>query len=124
MAAGEVDTLLGFLDWQRSTLEWKRHGLEAAALTVTVAASSMTLGGIVKHMAWVEDHWFSYRLHARPRSPRWLTAKATSVRDWEWISTSSDSPAELREMWRQSVEQSRAASTRRHVGRDGGSLGE
>ncbi|NBU38912.1 MAG: DUF664 domain-containing protein, partial [Actinobacteria bacterium] len=61
-AADETTMLLGFLNWQRSTLEWKTRGLDETGLRATTAASSMTLAGILKHMAWVEDHWFSYVL--------------------------------------------------------------
>lgn len=109
MTANEVETLIGFLDWQRSTLDWKTRGLDAVALGSPVADSSMTLGGILKHMAWVEDHWFSYCLHARQRDSRWLTPEAMSTKDWEWISASSDSPEDLREMWWSAVDDSRSA---------------
>jgi Protein of unknown function (DUF664) len=47
VAADEVATLLGFLDWQRATLAWKCSGLDAADLRATTAASTMTLGGIL-----------------------------------------------------------------------------
>ena len=110
MTANEIDTLTGFLDWQRSTLEWKTRELGALALRSTVADSSMTLGGILKHMAWVEDHWFSYCLHGRQRAARWLTPEALSIKDWEWISSSSDLPEDLREMWRSAVDNSRLAT--------------
>ena len=110
MTADEIETLTGFLDWQRSTLEWKTRNLGARALGSTVANSSMTLGGILKHMAWVEDHWFSYRLHGRQRDARWLTPEALSIEDWEWVSSSSDSPEDLREMWRRAVDNSRLAT--------------
>ena len=53
IAAGEFETLAGFLDFQRATLEWKCAGLDAEALNTSVAASSMTLGGMLKHMALV-----------------------------------------------------------------------
>jgi hypothetical protein len=36
MAADEVATLLGFLDFQRATLAWKCGGLDAAGLQATV----------------------------------------------------------------------------------------
>ena len=51
VAADEVATLLGFLDYQRATLAWKCSGLDAAGLQTTVAASSLTLGGLLKHLA-------------------------------------------------------------------------
>lgn len=110
MTANEIETLIGFLDWQRSTLEWKTRGLGALALSTTVANSSMTLGGILKHMAWVEDHWFAYRLHGLQRDARWLTPEAMSTEDWEWISSTTDSPEDLREMWRSAVDNSRSAT--------------
>ena len=37
--ADEEDTLLGFLDFQRATLQWKCAGLDAAGLRVTVGPS-------------------------------------------------------------------------------------
>ena len=61
----EVATLLGFLEYQRATLAWKSGGVDATGLRATVAPSSMTLGGMVKHLAYVEDSWFSQWLHGR-----------------------------------------------------------
>jgi hypothetical protein len=58
-AADETATLTGFLDYQRATLAWKCAGLDSDGLRTRVAASSMTLGGVLKHMALVEDGWFS-----------------------------------------------------------------
>ena len=45
LAADEAATLLGFLDYQRATLDWKCAGLDAAGLTATVGVSQVTLGG-------------------------------------------------------------------------------
>jgi pimeloyl-ACP methyl ester carboxylesterase len=49
VAGDEAATLLGFLDYQRATLGWKCSGLDDAGLQATVGASSMTLGGLLKH---------------------------------------------------------------------------
>jgi hypothetical protein len=65
LAGDETATLLGFLDYQRATLAWKCAGLDAAGLGATLAASSMTLGGLLKHLAYVEDWWCSWWLHGR-----------------------------------------------------------
>ena len=51
------------LDYQRATFGWKCADLDAAGLAATVAASTMTLGGMLKHLALVEDQWFSWFLH-------------------------------------------------------------
>jgi len=106
--AGEVDTLVGFLDYQRATLRWRCAGLEAEGMNTTVATSTMTLGGLLKHMAWVEDHWFSYALHGRARAPMWLAVDWTANPDWEWESAASDSPESLRALWEDAVIRSRA----------------
>jgi uncharacterized damage-inducible protein DinB len=108
-AADEVATLLGFLDYQRATLAWKCSGLDAAGLRATTAASTMTLGGILKHMALVEDGWFSRALHGREYAPPWDTVDWTADRDWEWHTAAEDSPGELFALWQRAVEQSRAA---------------
>lgn len=51
VAGNEADTLIGSLERQRRTLVWKCEGLDAAGLSATVGASSVTLGGLLKHLA-------------------------------------------------------------------------
>lgn len=51
MKSGEVATLLGFLDYQRATLERKCRGLSDEQLRVALRPSPMTLGGLLKHLA-------------------------------------------------------------------------
>lgn len=58
-AGDERATLVGFLRWQRETLEWKCAGLDAEQLARrAVAPSSMSLLGLVRHLTDVERHWF------------------------------------------------------------------
>ncbi len=108
LAAGEVDTLLGFLEFQRATLAWKCAGLDAAGLRATVGASSITLGGLLKHLALVEDHWFSRSLHGRDQQPPWDAVDWDADPDWEWHSAAEDSPEQLVELWQESVVRSRS----------------
>lgn len=107
LAAGEVDTLLGFLDFQRQTLEWKTRGLDGAGLSATLPPSTMTLGGLLKHLAWVEDHWFAHRLHGLERHRSWLGVDPAAEPDWEWTSAAGDTPEALRELWSGAVDRSR-----------------
>src|SRR5258708_38869043 len=65
VAADEAGTLLGFLEYERATLAWKCSELDAVGLRTTLGPSSMTLAGMLKHLARVEEYWFSYALHAR-----------------------------------------------------------
>ena len=108
VAAGEAATLLGFLDYQRATLAWKCSGLDAAGLRATTAASTMTLGGILKHMALVEFGWFSGSLHGREYEPPWDAVDWKADPDWEWRTAAEDSPEELFALWQRAVDRSRA----------------
>jgi uncharacterized damage-inducible protein DinB len=106
-AADEAATTLGFLDYQRSTLAWKCAGLDESGLQVKVGVSSMTLGGILKHMALVEDLWFSRSLHGNDRAAPWDAVDWESDPDWEWDSAALDTPEELRTLWENAVIRSR-----------------
>lgn len=108
IAANEVTTLLGYLDYQRSTLEWKTRGLNREQLSVTIAASTMTLGGLLKHMAFVERYWFAKRLLGRPMGEPWGGVDWKAEPDWEWTSSLHDDLAELRGLWQRCCDESRA----------------
>jgi uncharacterized damage-inducible protein DinB len=59
---GERDTLVGYLRDQRLTLELKCADLDAAQLAQrAVPPSTMSLLGLIRHMADVERSWF--RIH-------------------------------------------------------------
>jgi len=111
VAGDETATLLGSLDRQRSYLAWKCGGLDAAGLRARLAPSSMTLGGLLKHMALVEDHYFSVRLLGREPAPPWDTVDWDSDPDWEWHSAAEDSPEQLYTLWQDAVARSRSAVT-------------
>ena len=107
VAANEVETLLGYLDYQRATLEWKTRGLNREQLSVTIAASTMTLGGLLKHMAFVERYWFAKRLLGQPMGAPWKGVDWKAEPDWEWTSSLNDDPAELRGLWQRCCDESR-----------------
>src|SRR5262244_808524 len=108
LAGDERATLLGFLEFLRATLAWKCSGLDAAGLRATVGPSSMTLGGLLKHLAYVEDNWFSQSLHGRDRQPPWDTVDWEADPDWDWHSAAEDSPEQLRALWQDAVARSRS----------------
>jgi uncharacterized damage-inducible protein DinB len=108
VAGTEVDTLLGALERQRGYLAWKCGNLDSAGLRATLAPSAMTLGGLFKHMALVEDDWFSVKLHGRDPHPPFDAVDWEADRDWEWHSAAADTPAELLTLWREAVGRSRS----------------
>ena len=118
LTADEVGTLTGFLDYQRATLAWKCAGLDSTGLSATVAASSMTLGGMLKHLALVEDDWFSYTFCDQDRQPPWDTIDWDADSDWDWHSAAGDAPDQLLQLWQDAVGRSRSV-VREALGRGG-----
>ncbi|MEV4018183.1 DinB family protein [Nonomuraea angiospora] len=112
LAADETGTLLGFLDYQRATLAWKCSDLDAAGLKATVGVSPMTLGGMLKHLAYVESHWFIRSLHGAEWPPPWDTVDWKADHDWDWHSAADDSPEQLFALWQEAVSRSRSAVTK------------
>lgn len=66
----EAEALLSVLERNRRTFAWKTSGLDEKGLCATTAASSMTLGGLVKHMALVEADWLAVKLAGEEHGPR------------------------------------------------------
>jgi uncharacterized protein DUF664 len=57
--AGERETLVGFLEYQRATLLWKCAEVSPEGLVRrAVPTSNLSLIGIVRHMTLVEWSWF------------------------------------------------------------------
>ena len=108
VAGDEAATLLCFLERQRATFAWKCGGLDRAGLGATVGASSMTLGGMIKHLAQVEDIWFSWHLHGRSPGLPW-EAVDPADHDWAWRSAAEEMPEQLLTLWRAAVARSRAS---------------
>jgi uncharacterized damage-inducible protein DinB len=66
----ELTTLVGFLQWQRETLELKCSGLEARDLARrSVEPSTLSLLGLLRHLADVERGWFRRTLAGRDAPP-------------------------------------------------------
>ncbi len=112
-SGSELDTLRGFLDWQRDTLEWKCDGVSRAGLgrrlppPITTAParepSAMTLAGLVKHLTNIEYGWFERVMAGRTGPYPWPAPEGPDGPDWEWEWTSApgDDPDELWRVWRQ-----------------------
>jgi uncharacterized damage-inducible protein DinB len=68
--AGERETLAGFLDFHRATFAWKVAGLDAEQLRRRSAEpSSMSLLGLVRHLADVERSWWRTRVDGQDAPP-------------------------------------------------------
>jgi uncharacterized damage-inducible protein DinB len=111
VAGDETATFLGSLERQRAIVAWKCGELDAAGLRATVGASSITLGGLLKHLALVEDDYFSRRLLGRDLEAPWAAVDWDADPDWEWQSAAEDAPEQLMALWEEAVARSRSAVT-------------
>lgn len=92
IAGSEVDHLLGALDRQRWTFRWKTDGLTSEQLRTRVGSSVLTLGGLLKHLAFVEDWYFGTKLRGEPLAP------LLDNDDDPFVSAASDQAANLYEL--------------------------
>lgn len=106
-APNEIEALLSGLHRNRRTFAWKTGGLDADAMRRTLGPSTVSLGGLVKHLALVEDHYFTHQLLGRDYPAVWAPMADSS--DWDWTSAAADSPSELRTLWLEAVARSEAA---------------
>jgi len=108
LAGTEAEHLAGALDRQRTTFRWKADDLDAAGLQTRIGASALTLGGLLKHLAAVEDYYFTAKLAGKPIGAPWDTSDWDGSNDWEFTSAADDTPAQLYALWDGAVERSRA----------------
>jgi Protein of unknown function (DUF664) len=108
----EVDTLLGSLERQRATFAYKCADLTADQLRSTVAASSMTLGGLLKHLAYMEDLNFTRDLAGERLPAPWAEMDPEGRGERVWRSAADDEAADLYTLWENAVSRSRAVITR------------
>lgn len=106
----ERATLEQFLDFYRRVVIAKIEDLdEARASCRALPATDLTVGGIVKHLAGVEDLWFRRKLLGLPPSEPFASAPS-DVRDWAFRSSAHDSVASLCELYERACDRSRAAA--------------
>jgi hypothetical protein len=122
MAGDEAATLLGFLDRQRATFAWKCEGLDEAGLRATLGPSTMTLGGMLKHLARFEDDMSTEWLQGREQLPPWNAIDWETDHDWDWRTAAGESPEELQARWREAVARSRDLFAEAIADRDSGPM--
>jgi hypothetical protein len=108
LAGTEAEHLTGALDRLRATFRWKADDLDAAGLRQRLGTSSLTLGGLLKHLAAEEDYMSTTKLTGLPIGPPWEVNGWDGSNDWEFESAADDTPAQLYRLWDGAVERSRA----------------
>jgi hypothetical protein len=108
LAGSDVTAILGSLDRLRWTFRWKAAGLDATGLGTRVGASTLTLGGLLKHLAVAEDYLTTVKLQGTPMDEHWADNGWDGDNDWEFASAAHDSPERLYLMYDEAVARSRA----------------
>jgi uncharacterized damage-inducible protein DinB len=94
---GERATLLGYLRRYRLTMEMKCADLDAAQLARRpVPPSTMSLLGLIRHMADVERNWFRRVMAQADAPPLYWSG---DVPDADWLGAVAD-PAVVDDAWR------------------------
>jgi Protein of unknown function (DUF664) len=106
-ARTEAEALLSVLERNRRTFAWKTSGLDGQGLRAAAAASAMTLGGLVKHLALVEADWFAVKLAGEEYGAPWDKVDFDADPNWEWRTGAQDAPEDVYAVWRDAVDRSR-----------------
>jgi uncharacterized damage-inducible protein DinB len=106
--SGEKQVLAEYLDHYRTTLEMKCEGLDAEQMARrSVPPSTMSLLGLVRHLASVEHSWFRRFIEGREDLPRLY--KSPDDRDLDFNGAVADDAvvADAWESWRAEVAHAR-----------------
>ena len=103
----ELAQLTAFLDFQRETMLLKTEGLTREQLAQAHPPSSMTLGGLLNHLALVEDSWFRVRFSGLPDDDAWTGVDWDADPDHEFRTAADLEPDELRRRYTFACDRSR-----------------
>lgn len=82
----EVDGLLGFLEWQRHGIRYAVTGItEEQARLAPIPSTTLTLGGLLKHVVMVERSWIRTdveRGEEEPRQQEFTLGPDETVQEW------------------------------------------
>lgn len=110
LSGTDAEMLCFALDRVRIQFAWKTGGLDAGQLRRPCPPSTMTLAGLIKHMAFVDDG-FTAAAHGQELGPPWNERDWVANDDWGWQSAVTDEPEQLYALWYGVAERSRAAWT-------------
>jgi hypothetical protein len=92
----ERTALVQRLDHYRAIVSAQIADLDNAQAAVTpLESTQLSVGGIVKHLAWAEDHWFQGKFRGLPLPEPWVSAPLQQDPDWAFRFSADDSVDDL-----------------------------
>jgi hypothetical protein len=109
-AADERTMLTQMLDWYREGVVLKLAGVSQAHASATPLPSDTSIAGLVKHLALVEDGWFTDEFAGRPLPEPWAGVDWEADPNWEFHTAVSAPIADLVALYEAACERSRAVT--------------
>lgn len=106
-AGTESEHLVGMLDRLRWTFRWKVDGLDAAGLRFALPSSDLTLGGLLKHLAVVEDAKFCWKISGERPVVLDAMPDGADVDEWQLTVGDGETPEQVYALWDDAVARSR-----------------
>ena len=106
---GERELLGQYLDFQRQTVLAKTEGLSREQMARRHPPSALTLGGLLYHLALVEESWLEERFLGLPTREPWAGVDFQADPEWEFRTSAELEPEQLRQRYREACERSRQA---------------
>lgn len=97
----ERQQLQQFLQLHRETLLLKAEGLSQEQLSRAHPPSTLTIAGLLNHLALVEDWWFAVQYLGLEEREPWASVDWEADPDWEFHEASTMDPDALRERYRE-----------------------
>ncbi len=107
-SGGERETLTTMLDYYRAVLFRKAAGLNDEQLQQRLGPSTLTIGILLYHSAFVEDYWFQSIWLADNSIEPWSNADWETDQDWEMTRAGALPGDEIRQQYQESVARAQA----------------
>jgi uncharacterized damage-inducible protein DinB len=96
-----------YLDYERETVLLKTDGLTGEEFVQKHLPSDLTLGGLLYHLALVEESWMEVRFLGRPVRDPWIGVDWDTDPNWEFRTAADLQPGDLRRRYREACDRSR-----------------
>jgi hypothetical protein len=106
--APELEALGQYLDLQRETVLRKADGLSAEQLARLHPPSTLSLAGLLYHLALVEESWVEVRFAGMAEREPWVGIDWEADPEWEFRTAATLAPEEVRDRYRLACDRSRA----------------